>query len=243
MKLKNFFTILPLVVATSTAFAENIANTEKDKASTFHFSAQVNRTIEQDLMHANVYSRKNGKSLADLKKAVSLNLNQVLAEAKKYPSIEVQAEGISNSVNYDDKGKVNGWLATGSISLKSKDFEAMAAVLDNLGKDVAIRHVYFSVSPEKIASLEDEMTLEIIQKFQHKADLIQKALGAKTYKLSNMSINTPNDGDYGRSRYFDSAYRAAPIMAAESQSKMEEMPLEAGKTTISASASGYIEFE
>lgn len=243
MKLKNFFTILPLAVATMSASAETTQSDNKEKLSTFNFSTEVSRTVDKDLMHANVYSRKAGKSLPDLKKTVSKNLNLVLEEAKKYPSIEVQAEGVTNHVNYNSKGNIDGWETTGSINLKSKDFEAMAAVLESLGKDVAISYVDFSVSPEKMAQLEDEMTLEIIRKFQHKADIIQQGLGAKKYKLSNINIQTPNDGGrnyvhYSEERMYSMA--AAPSVAEKS---MEQIPLEAGKTTISASASGNVEFE
>lgn len=239
MKLKNFLTILPLAVATAVTSAETHTVEHKDQPASFNFSTEVSRTVEKDVMQANVYSQKSGKSLPELKKFVSENLNRVLAEAKKHPSIEVQAEGVTNHVNYNNKGNIDGWDTSGSIQLKSKDFDAMAAVLENLGKDVAIRYIDFSVSPEKMASLEDEMTLEIISKFQHKADVIQKALGAKTYKLVNINIQTPNDGD--RPYYEHRAMYAAASMV---QSKsMDEIPLEAGKTTISATASGSVEFE
>lgn len=234
MKLQNFLTILPLAIATMTASAETAETT---KGSTFHFATEVSRTVEKDVMQANVYSLKSGKSLTELKKVVSTNLNQVLEIAKKYPSIELQTEGVSHYAHYNEKGNIDGWEASGSISLKSKDFEAIATVLENLGKDVAIRHIDFSVSPEKLASLEDEMTLEIIQKFQHKADVIQKGLGAKSYKLKDIHIQTPNNG---ASQTYPVMYAAKMARSADA---MEQMPLEAGKATISASASGSVIFE
>ncbi|MDD0823428.1 SIMPL domain-containing protein [Mannheimia sp. AT1] len=237
MKLTYLLTIIPFAVATATV----IADTHQTKPSTFNFSTKVTRTVDKDLMHASVYSQKSGKSLIDLKKGVSLTLNQVVEEAKKYPSIEIQTEGMSNRAIYNTKGNnIEGWEAIGRINLKSKDFESMAKVLENLGKDVAISYINFSVSPEKLAELEDEMTLEIIRKFQHKADIIQKGLAAKNYKLSNINIETPNDG----SSYFGNTvmYSAASMERSAGQ-KMEEFPLEAGKTVISASASGNVEFE
>ncbi|QLB41428.1 SIMPL domain-containing protein [Mannheimia pernigra] len=251
MTLKNFLTILPLVLATATTFAQTVtpeaaavSAENKDKPATFHFSTEVFRTVEKDLMQANVYSQKSGKSLPNLKKEVAQHLNRVLEEAKKYPSIEVEAEGVINYANYNGKGNIDGWETTGSIHLKSKDFDAMAAVLESVSKDVAIRYVDFSVSPEKKASLEDEMTLEIIKKFQHKADIIQKGLGAKKYKLSNINIQTPDEsgGQYYQHRLaYDSAEYAVKQAAIGKSAKA--LPLEAGKTTIYASASGNVEFE
>ncbi|HGO5824522.1 TPA: SIMPL domain-containing protein [Mannheimia haemolytica] len=249
MKLKNFLTILPLAVAT-VAFAETVTteaasagtvvSTERKNASNFSFSTTVTRRVEQDLMQATVYSQKSGKSLPELKKSVSQNLNQVLELAKKYPAIEVQAEGVSNNANYTNKGNIDGWQAYGSVSLKSKNFDAMAEVLENLGKDVAIQSIYFDVSPEKIASLEEEMLLEVIKKFQDKAEIIQKALGAKKYRLSMVNLQTPSDGGY------EYGTRMASAMYAVEQAAMgkeADIPLKAGKTTISASASGSVDFE
>ncbi|MEG9499452.1 SIMPL domain-containing protein [Mannheimia indoligenes] len=251
MKLKNFLTILPLALTTVAAFAETatteaasagtVVSAEKKQASNFSFSTKVTRSVEQDLMQATVYSQKSGKSLPELKKSVSQNLNQVLELAKKHPAIEVQAEGISNNANYNNKGNIDGWQAYGSVSLKSKDFNAMAEVLENLSKDVAIQSIYFGVSPEKIASLEEEMLLEVIKKFQDKAKIIQKALGAKKYRLSMVNLQTPSDGGYE----YGSPRMASAMYAAEqaAMGKSADMPLEAGKTTISAAASGSVDFE
>lgn len=236
MKLQKYLAILPLAAATFGASAEP-AN-ENGKGSVFHFSTQVSRSVEKDLMQVEVYSRKSGKNLAELKKYISTNLNKVLEDAKKQPEIEISADGVSNFADYDNKGKVIGWVAEGRISLKSKNFDAIAKVLENLGEQVAIDYINFSVSPEKMASLEDEMTLEIIKQFQHKAELIQKGLNAKKYVLTDIHLNTPNEG----SQVMPRMYAASAKMAALS-SEADALPLEAGKATVSANASGKVTFE
>lgn len=237
MKLHHYLAILPLAFASLNSYADDDKSTE----SVFHFSTQVSRTVEKDLMQAEVYSRKSGKNLADLKKAVSVQLNNVLEQAKKQPNIEISADGISNHADYDNKGKVIGWVAEGRISLESKDFDAIAKVLENLGDQVAIDHINFSVSPEKMVSLEDEMTLEIIKQFQHKADVIQQGLKAKKYVLSDIRLNTPN-GENSHAVPMVKMYAASPRMAS-ADSAAESIPMEAGKATISATASGKVTFE
>lgn len=239
MKLRNYLAVLPLAFTSLAASAETENTPNNDTSSVFHFSTNVSRTVEKDLMHADVYSRKTGKNLAELKKAVSADLNKVLELAKQDSSIEVTAEGISNYADYNSKGKVIGWVAEGHVQLKGKNFESIANVLENLGENVAINSIYFSVSPEKTKALEDEMTLEIIQQFQHKAALIQKGLKANKYVLSDVRLDTPNSPNSG--------YPAPRMYAMEAvSSKMksgDELPLEAGKETIQASASGKVKFE
>ncbi|AUI67093.1 MULTISPECIES: SIMPL domain-containing protein [Glaesserella] len=242
MKLKNYLAILPLALVTLGVSAETENNslaTKTENGSVFHFSTQVTRSVDKDLMHADVYSRKSGKNLAELKKTVSNDLNKVLTLAKQDSSIEVSADGISNYAEYDNKGKVIGWVAEGHIQLKGKNFDAIANVLENLGDNVAINAVRFSVSPEKASALEDEMTLEIIQQFQHKAEVIQKGLKANKYILSDIRLETPNSANDG----YTSPRMYAMEAASVSMKSANELPLEAGKQTINASASGKVRFE
>lgn len=238
MKLSKAFVILPLIAANFAIASESLAEKQATKGSTFEFSTEVRREVEKDLMQATVFSRKTGKSLAELKKSVSKNLNQTLESAKQYSTIQVEADGIRNIVNYTNDGKIDGWIAEGRIHLRSKDFESMAKVLENLGSEIAIDDIYFSISPEKIAALEDEMTLDIIKQFQHKAEVIQKGLNLKNYQLTNIRLDTPN----GEETHFNTRPLAAMAKSADVFEK-EHLSLEAGKATISARASGQIKFE
>lgn len=208
-----------------------------EKGSTFQFSTQVSRTVEKDLMTAEVFSRKAGKKLPELKKAVSANLNKVLEQAKQNADIELIAEGISNYADYDQKGKVIGWVAEGRVRLISKNFDAIANILDHLDEEIAINAVHFSVSPEKISALEDEMTLEIIKQFQHKAEIIQKGLNAPIYTLTEIQLNTPN----GHMPHYET------MMYTMNTAKMaiddKKLPLEAGRQLIIATASGKVVFK
>lgn len=238
MNLKKYWAILPLAIAAPLMVnAEETTAAQTTKDSVFNFSTEVSRTVDQDLMRAEVFSRKAGKSLPELKKQVSANLNRVLELTKQYPSIEVSTSGVRNYADYNSK-KLDRWVAEGSIYLESKDFEAVAKVLENLGEEMAIGDVNFSVSKEKMQALEDEMTLEIIKQFQHKASVIQKGINAKSYVITNVQLNTPN----GRDEF---SHRPMPMMAMakSASSESQEMPLEAGKQTISATASGSVKFE
>lgn len=231
---KSFALLLPFLIGS--AFAQDTPLAQH--RSVFHFATEVSREVEKDVMQAVVFSRKKGKSLAEIQKAVSKNLNPVIENAKKSPEIEVRAEGVRHYADYDNKGKVTGWVAEGNIMLKSKNFEAVAAILNDLGDEIAIRDIHFFVSPEKRVALEDEMTAEIIQQFKRKADIIQRGLQARNYTLSEVHLDTPNGGRY--------APRAAMSMMKSTNydlAESEALALEAGTERISARASGKVTFE
>lgn len=233
MKFKQALLLLPLAFV---AFSANAETKEEHKGSTFHFSTQVSRTVEKDLIEVSLFSRKNGKNLAELKKQVSTNLNTVIDAIKKESGIEVES-GFSNYADYDGKGKVVGWVATGNLRLESKNTEAVAKILDNLGSEVGIDYISFKVSPEKMRALEDEMTLDILKQFQHKAELLKKGLNASQYRLSDVQLNTPNGEG---AQHYEPRMYMAEAMSAKST---EPVPLEAGKQIISATASGKVVFE
>lgn len=235
MKLKQLLLLLPLTALAVSASAETAVESVKESdGTTFHFSTEVQRTVEKDLMQVTIFSRQTGSSLPTLKHKVSKDLNKVIEVAKQAGNIEIQADGISNYVNYGEKNKVSGWVADGRIYLKSKDFDAMSKVLESLGENIAVENISFSVSPEKMASLEDEMTLEIIKQFQHKASVIQQGLASKNFKINNIDIDTLN----GETSFYETRSLA---MVKTLSNQTQEMPLEAGKATISVHASGEVE--
>ncbi|QIW15786.1 hypothetical protein A4G20_05300 [Pasteurellaceae bacterium RH1A] len=238
MKLNKYALMLPLALATAPLMA-NESEAQKPTKPVFHFSAQVERIVEQDLMSASVYSRKEGKNLAPIKKQVSSNLNTVIEAAQKHPSIEVVAEGITNNPSYNSKGKVIGWEAHGNVFLKSKDFDAMAKVLENLNDEIAIDYINFSISPEKAAEIEDQITLEAVQKFQHKAEIVRKGLNAKSFTVGKVELG----------QYFPVMTRQAPVAYAMAEARdasaksVTKLPLAAGKESISTTATGWVSFE
>lgn len=236
MTLKNL--LLPIYLLTSlVSFATANIPPEKINGSTFQISTQVHRSVEKDIIRAELYTRTSGKSLNELKKTLSINLNKAIEQLKTQPTIEFSLQNIKNYPDYDNKGKMTGWVSEGSISLKSKDPDAIAKVLDNLSDKIAIRYLDFSISAEKMAKLEDEMIQELIQNLQQKATLISAALNTKKYTLHKVQLSLPNNV------LTSSPIQARMYSAINNDTSRESIPLDAGKMYLSATASGEIIFE
>ena len=155
--------------------------------------------------------------------------------AKKETGIQIATNGVSHYPEYNSKGKVTGWVAEGRVMLEGKNFEAIANVLENLGDDIAINYIQFTVSPEKQAQFEDELTREAVQQLQHKSDIIQQQLKAKRYVLSDIKLTTPNG-------HYDEPMMARSYMLESAKSAKVDMPLEADKARLQAVASGQVTF-
>ena len=249
LNLKKYWAVLPLTIATPfMVHAEEQAKNDDNKTE-FYFSTNVTREIEQDLMKATLSSRKEGKSVKELKSEVNGKLNKVMDLIKQYPSIEVRSDGIRTYPNYytqkNGKRLIEHWIAEGELVLKSKDLESMAKVLEGLEDNITIEDVSFSVSKEKLASLEDEMTLEIIQQFQHKAEIIQKGLNVKKYTLKNVRLDSPSDRAIfsGANYYFAESAITSQRRRDSEEKTSQPMILIPGKQVINANATGTIQFE
>ena len=249
LNLKKYWAVLPLAIATQfMVHAEEQAKNDDNKTE-FYFSTNVTREIEQDLMKATLSSRKEGKSVKELKSEVNGKLNKVMDLIKQYPSIEVRSDGIRTYPNYytqkNGKRLIEHWIAEGELVLKSKDLESMAKVLEGLEDNITIEDVSFSVSKEKLASLEDEMTLEIIQQFQHKAEIIQKGLNVKKYTLKNVRLDSPSDRAIfsGANYYFAESAITSQRRRDSEEKTSQPMILIPGKQVINANATGTIQFE
>ena len=91
LNLKKYWALLPLTIATPFMVqAEEQAKNDTNKTE-FHFSTDVTREVEQDSMLASLSSRKEGKSVKELKSEVNEKLNKVMDLTKQYPSIEVSS--------------------------------------------------------------------------------------------------------------------------------------------------------
>lgn len=248
LNFKKYWAVLPLAITTPfMVHAEEQAKNDDNKTE-FYFSTDVTREIEQDLMKATLSSRKEGKSVKELKSEVNGKLNKVMDLIKQYPSIEVRSDGIRTYPNYytqkNGKRLIEHWIAEGELVLKSKDLESMAKVLEGLEDNITIEDVSFSVSKEKLASLEDEMTLEIIQQFQHKAEVIQKGLNVKKYTLKNVRLDSPSDrGIFSGANYFAESAITAQRRRDSEEKTSQPMILIPGKQVINANATGTIQFE
>jgi raw score 8.85 len=249
LNFKKYWAVLPLAIATPfMVHAEEQAKNDDNKTE-FDFSTNVTREIEQDLMKATLSSRKEGKSVKELKSEVNGKLNKVMDLIKQYPSIEVRSDGIRTYPNYytqkNGKRLIEHWIAEGELVLKSKDLESMAKVLEGLEDNITIEDVSFSVSKEKLASLEDEMTLEIIQQFQHKAEIIQKGLNVKKYTLKNVRLDSPSDRAIfsGANYYFAESAITSQRRRDSEEKTSQPMILIPGKQVINANATGTIQFE
>ena len=96
--------------------------------------------------------------------------------------------------------------------------------------------INFSVSPEARKAVENDLITEAIAAFRGRAEIAQKALGGKSYKVQRINLGTGYSGPPPRQM---SVMRAA----ASADAAVAPPPAEGGASTVSVTVGGAVEIE
>jgi predicted secreted protein len=189
--------------------------------------------VENDVLIAILYAQKEGQQPGALTDSVNRLIAQALKETKGVEGIKVQTLGYQTSPVYQQQ-KLSGWRVRQSIRLQSVHGDKLSKLLGKLQSYLALDSISYAISPAQRQKVEETLTLEVIDAFRKRADLVTKQFGRKTYRLVEISIQ-PSDHTVQPYR------RRATLMASERASTAPV--LAAGSQTLRIQASGTIELQ
>ena len=188
----------PLLVAASLFFfAPAFAHGETPRYNQIDLHAEVSREVQNDMMNATMYAEVNESSAAAVTQKLNRIGNDAIATAKQHKNVKVRTGYNQTYPVYDRNNKLTGWRGRTEVRLESKDFAAASELIGALQGGMQLGGVGFSVSPELRRETENELMKEVVTAFRQRAEVMKQALGAKAYKLRNLSVNTGGGG--GRS--------------------------------------------
>ena len=228
--LKKNLTIGALMLAcASVAFAHEQA----PRYNQVDLQVDVSREVQNDLMNATMYSELNESNAAQLTQKLNRIGNDALALAKQHKTVKVRTGYNQTYPVYDRNSKLVGWRGRTEVRLEGKDFAAVSDAIGALQSNMQLGGVSFSVSPELRRDTQNDLMKEVVNAFRARADILRQALGAKSYKLRSLAVNT--DGGGG----------PRPVMMNMRAEKAADMApnFEAGTSDIQVSANGGIELE
>ena len=165
MKLKHIAFILmaalPMSLSANTTPASTIKN-----GNIVSFSTEVEKEVAQDLLQVTLFIQAENAALPKANQEVNSKINQALEIIKAQSAVEIKQNSRNTYVRYNQQGKQNGWVASGQLVLQSADSEALSKTLSDLDGILAISSVNALVSPETIAKSEDELTTNVLKKFE-----------------------------------------------------------------------------
>jgi len=221
-----------LLLAALIPVAAIAAEPSTPRYNTVSLQASAQRELPNDLLTATLSIEVNEASAAGVAKAINAALNRALRIAQQETAVRAWSGNNQTFPVYTRGNQLQGWRGRGELRLESKDFEAASKLIGKLQSSLQLQGIQFGVSPEARAAAENALIGEAIAAFKARAEIVQKALGGRGYKLQNLDVSSGHRGPIPRMAM------ARPAMAAES---VAPPALEGGVSTITVNANGTIE--
>jgi predicted secreted protein len=211
------------------------AGEDKPAYDRISFSVSAGSEVDNDLVTAVLYARREGPDLAELSGEVNKAIAAAVARARKEPAVTVQTLDYQTYPNYQN-GKPAGWQVRQSIRLESKAPEPLAKLIGELQASLALGSLDYSISPDRAREHEDQLIDQALSAFRSRAERVTRDLGRSKYRIVSIQVNTAGQP------ILRPQMRMAP-MAADVAAAAPPPSLEPGKDRMEVEVNGTIELQ
>ncbi len=189
-----------LAVPFSSAQAQDGLNLPPEGTTIINFSATETRTMPQDLLIASLRIEVDDKAdPAAVQKKINEAMKKALELAKANSKYKVSTGAYSVYkmdrpiiVDNAHNGKYDSvWRGSQEITIESKD---STALLDTVGKiqelGFAMNNLAYTLSPEVVDKVRDELMVEALKKLTAKAKIVAETLGKTNVSLVDVNVDT-----------------------------------------------------
>ncbi len=225
MKRVPFFLALALLALPIAAHAEGL-DLPPEGSTIINFSATEKRTMPQDLLIASLRIEVEDKANpATVQRKINEAMKKALALAKADSAFKVST-GAYSVYKYDQPVIVDRttgeqkndpvWKGSQTIDIESKD---ATKLLDTVGKiqdlGFAMNNLAYTLSPEVVDKVRDELMVEALKKLQSKAKVVAETLGKSKVDLVDVNVDT-----------------GGPVVPMYKTMRMEAMAMDAGAAAM-----------
>lgn len=206
---------------------------ESETYNRVDFQVEAAREVANDLLTATMTVEVQDRQPDRVAQLMNSRLNEALKLAASYTTVKTSSGNQSTHPVYGKSQQIDAWRGHGEIRLESSDFKAAGELIMKLQSTLQLGGIQFSVSPDACGRIENELVTEAITAFKARAMTISEALGARSYKIVQLSIQGSTPPHYPMPMM-----RAAGLAAA-----MPEPEFASGDSRMTVSVSGTIETE
>ena len=231
--LKNIF--VPVMFAATCALGHAQAVPVQPPQNVAQLSATGSVEVQQDLLTLSMNTTKEGADAGTVQSQLKTALDLALNEAKKSAQagqLDVRTGNFSLYPRYDRNGRITAWQGTAELVLEGRDFGRISATAGRI-QSLTMGNVVFGLSREQRAKVEGEAQAIAIERFKAKAGEIARGFGFSGYTLREVSINANDQGPVPRPRLL--------TMEAKASVSDAQVPVEAGRSTVTVNVSGAVQ--
>ncbi len=204
-------------------------------ADVLRIEATVASEVAPDLAVVTLAIVREGGDVAPLTRDVNETLARAFADAKGVPGVIAANGGYSTFPRFDSRGSGStrtGWQVRAEMILKSKDFDALGALVGKLSQTLQISGSSFEISPELRAQEGSSLIDRGARAFQDRALAATRAFGYAGYSIREVQVGSPGQSGGGRPMVV--------MDAVASSRSVAPLPVESGRVTLSLTVSGSL---
>ena len=225
---------LPMLAAAQAPIVQTV---QKDPEGVVSLNSSATVQVPNDWITVQFSTSKEGIDAnavqAALKEALGTALAQARQVAKPDGHVEVQGGGFSLQPRFNNKGVVNGWTGTTSLTVQGRDMGTIAELAGRV-QSLTVASLDYSVSREAREKVEGDAAAQAIARFRAKAGDYAKAFGYASFVVREANVNFDSGQPPPR------PFRAKIAMASNAS---EALPVEAGSGTVTANVNGSVQLK
>lgn len=199
-----------------------------------NLAASATVEVPSDWLTVVFSTSREGPDAGAVQSQLKQALDAALAEARRVArpgDVEVRTGGFAIHPRVTPKGSSSGWRGSTELVVEGRDMAAIGALTGRI-QTMSIARVQQSLSREAAERVEADVTAQAVARFRAKADQSARLFGFSGWLMREVNINA----EPPQMRVPVLAMRSAAAPMAD-----ESLPVEAGKTSVSASVNGSVQ--
>lgn len=192
-----------------------------------NISATERKEVEQDLLVGTLSYVVTNRDAGVVQNEINTAMKKALQSTKKVKDVKVNTGAYRVHEITDPRTKEKQWRGQQSLTLKSKDSEALLDLTGDLQElGLTMNGLSYTLSPETAVSVQDSLMEDALKQLQTRANRAAKALGKSSADLRDVNVNSSGIP-------YVQQHRTRGLMHEASKMSMAAPVAEAGETTIS----------
>ena len=212
------------------------ADTPAPVANQLSLSASASTEVTNDILVITFSTQREGVDPATVQSHLTQALNTALAEARKAAQpgqVDISTGSFSVQPRYAPKGEPMKWQGVAELRAEGRDFEALTRLVGRI-QTLSVAQVGYRLSREARDKAQAEVSAQAITRFRSQAEAYAKGFGFGGMTLRAVDVNTGE------------AFAPPPrfrVASAEMAAAAPPLPVEAGKSSVTATVSGSVQMK
>jgi len=213
------------------------ADTAPPVANQLSLSASASTEVTNDILVITFSTQREGADAAAVQAHLTQAVNTALAEARKAAQpgqVDISTGSFSVQPRYAPKGEPMKWQGVAEVRAEGKDFDALTRLVGRI-QTLSVASVGYRLSREARDKVQGEVSAQAITRFRSQAEAYAKAFGFGGVTLRAVEVST--------GEAFAPPMPRFRVASSEMAAAAPALPVEAGKSSVTATVSGSVQMK